>query len=61
MIRFCLGLLYHSVHEFADVRVYGGENDPNIFAVLYVGLSSMTTKTLTIFERLSKVFYVNYL
>jgi hypothetical protein len=34
------------VHEFADVRVYGGENaPPNIFAVLDV--SSMTT-TLTI-------------
>ena len=26
----------HSVHEFADVRVYGGENAPNIFAVLDV-------------------------
>ena len=33
------------MHEFADVRVYGGENAPSIFAVLYV--SSMT-KTLTI-------------
>ena len=44
------------MHEFADVRVYGGENAPNIFAVLYV--SSMT-KTLTLCERLSKVFYVN--
>ena len=35
----------HSVHEFADQRVCGGENAPNIFAVLDV--SSMTT-TLTI-------------
>jgi len=26
------------VHEFADVRVYGGENAPNIFAVLDVSL-----------------------
>jgi hypothetical protein len=33
------------VHEFADVRVCGGENAPNIFAVLDV--SSMTT-TFTI-------------
>jgi hypothetical protein len=44
------------VYEFADVRVYGGENAPNIFAVLYV---SLTTKTLTICERLPEVFYVN--
>ena len=28
------------MHEFADVRVYGGENAPNIFAVLDV--SSLT-------------------
>ena len=53
MITFCC---IHSVHEFADVRVYGGENAPNIFAVLYV--SSMT-KTLTLCERLFEVFYVN--
>ena len=46
MITFCC---IHSVHEFADVRVYGGENAPNIFAVLYV---SLMTKTLTICERL---------
>ena len=26
----------HSVHEFADVRVHGGENATNIFAVLDV-------------------------
>jgi hypothetical protein len=44
------------VHEFADVRVYGGENAPNIFAVLY---ASLTPKTLTLCERLSEVFYVN--
>ena len=46
VISFCC---IHSVHEFADVRVYGGENAPNIFAVLYV---SLMTKTLTICERL---------
>ena len=34
----------HFVHEFADERVYDGENVPNIFSVLDV--SSMT-KTLT--------------
>ena len=33
------------MHEFAGVRVHGGENAPNIFAVLDV---SSTTKTLTI-------------
>jgi hypothetical protein len=30
------------VHEFADVRVYGAENAPNIFAILDV--SSMNDK-----------------
>ena len=53
--NFSIILHIHSVHEFADVRVYGGENAPNIFAVLYV---SLMTKTLTICERLFKVFYL---
>jgi hypothetical protein len=35
----------HSVHEFADVRVYGGENVPNIFAVLYASSMTMTLTT----------------
>ena len=56
MTSFCFRPYNHSVHEFADVRVYGGENAPNIFAVLYV--SSMT-KTLTLCEILIEVFYVN--
>ena len=45
MINFNLVSHIHSVHEFADVREYEGENAPNIFAVLDV---PSTTKTLTV-------------
>ena len=36
---------YGRVHEFADVRVYGGDNAPNIFAVLYASSMTMTLTT----------------
>jgi len=41
MINFVEAHLHSLCHEFTDVRVYGGENAPIIFAVLDV--SSMTT------------------
>ena len=58
VINFHLVSHIHSVHEFADVREYGGENAPNIFAVLDV--SSMTDIVpYNCVERLCEVFYVN--
>ena len=47
------------MQEFADERVYGDENAPNIIIMLPFYVSSMT-KTLTIeWKDFMKFFYVN--